>query len=379
MVEAVRRGASVRDAAKRFGVSHPTVLYWLCHAEGKRLHRVDWSDRPRGPRKPVNRTPRDLERLVLTIRRQLKKHSVLGEFGAEAIHRALIERDIEDLPSVRTIGRILDRNGALDGRKRVRRPAPPPGWYLPDLADAEAELDSFDVIMDLVIKGGIHVDVLTGISLHGALPVAWPKAGITAINTVECLISHWRAFGLPAYAQFDNDTRFQGPHQHPDAIGRVIRLCLSLGVTPVFAPPRETGFQAAIENFNGRWQRAVWSRFQHRSRADVRRRSEAYLEARRARAAARIEAAPPRRPFPKRWRLNLEAPLRGHIIFLRRTDEGGGVHLLARHFHVDRLWVHRLVRAEVDLDNAGIRFFAMRRREPKWQPMLNEVKYKPHR
>lgn len=376
MVEAVRRGASVRVAAKRFGVSHPTVIYWLRHAEGKRLHRVDWSDRPRGPRKPANRTPRDLERLVLTIRRQLKKHSVLGEFGAEAIHRALLERDSQNLPSTRTIGRILDRSGALDGRRRIRRAAPPPGWYLPELADAEAELDSFDVIEDLVIKGGVNVDVLTGISLHGALPVAWPKAGITAINTVECLISHWREFGLPTYAQFDNDTRFQGPHQHPDAIGRVIRLCLSLGVTPVFAPPRETGFQAAIENFNGRWQVVVWSRFRHRSRADVRRRSDAYLAARRVRAAARIEAAPPRRPFPKRWRLDLEASLRGRIIFLRRTDEGGGVNLLARHFHVDRLWLHRLVRAEVDLEGAVIRFYALRRREPEWQPMLKEVKYK---
>ncbi len=40
-----------------------------------------------------------------------------------------------------------------------------------------------------------------------------------------------------------------------------IRLCLSLGVTAVFAPPRETGFQAAVESFNARWQAKVWQRF----------------------------------------------------------------------------------------------------------------------
>jgi hypothetical protein len=51
---------------------------------------------------------------------------------------------------------------------------------------------------------------------------------------------------------FDNDTRFQGPHQFPDAIGRVARLCLSLDIVPVFAPVHEHGFQAAIEAFNGR-------------------------------------------------------------------------------------------------------------------------------
>ncbi|MBV8232721.1 MAG: hypothetical protein JO329_22290 [Planctomycetaceae bacterium] len=48
-----------------------------------------------------------------------------------------------------------------------------------------------------------------------------------------------------------------------------MRLCLSLAIIPVFAPPRETGFQAAIENFNGRWQAKVWARITHESLAGV--------------------------------------------------------------------------------------------------------------
>ena len=55
-----------------------------------------------------------------------------------------------------------------------------------------------------------------------------------------------------------HDTRFQGPHAQPDAIGTVVKFCLSLGVVPVFAPPREHGMQNAIESFNGRWQANVW-------------------------------------------------------------------------------------------------------------------------
>ena len=35
----------------------------------------------------------------------------------------------------------------------------------------------------------------------------------------------------------------------PDAIGRLTRLCLALGIIPVFAPPREPGLQNAIEGF----------------------------------------------------------------------------------------------------------------------------------
>ena len=44
-------------------------------------------------------------------------------------------------------------------------------------------------------------------------------------------------------------------------VGRVVRLCLGLSLTSVFALPREPGLQAAIEAFNGRWQAKVWARF----------------------------------------------------------------------------------------------------------------------
>jgi hypothetical protein len=375
MVAAVRRGLAMRLAAEKFGVALATVQFWVARAGTQRLDRVDFSNRPRGPRRPANRSTRGLEDLVLTLRRELKETSDLGEFGAAAIHRALQARRIDDLPSVRTIGRILKRRGALDGRKRVRRLAPPTGWYLPDVGARRAELDSLDIVEGLVIRGGIAVEVLNGISLHGGLVVSWPMATITARATTQALIEHWRVVGLPAYAQFDNDTIFQGPHQHADVVGRVMRLCLSLGVVPVFAPPRETGFQAAIENFNGRWQAKVWARFEYDSLNSVQAQSGKFVAASRQRAAARIEAAPARRPFPKRWKLDLQAQPRGRIIFLRRTSAQGTVELLGHRFEVDVSWPHRLVRAEVDLDAGRIRFFALRRREPNHQPLLREVAY----
>src|SRR5260370_538114 len=113
----------------------------------------------------------------------------------------------------------------------------------------------------IALEGGLGVEVRNAVSLHGGLPGAWPQRLVSATSTVEALLQHWREFGLPAYAQFDNDTIFQGSHSGRDSLGRVIRICLQLGVTPVFAPPREPGFQAAIENFNGRWQAKVWCRF----------------------------------------------------------------------------------------------------------------------
>jgi len=371
----VRRGVSMRQVATQFRVALSTVQSWVQRAGTQRLDRVDWSDRPRGPHRPANKCSRELEDLVLTLRRQLKETSDLGEFGAEAIQRALQDQGVELFPAVRTIGRILERRGALDGRTRPRRPAPPRGWYLPDVAAGQAELDSFDIVEGLVIKGGTDVEVLNGISLHGGLVASWPQAAITAESVLEALLQHWQAVGLPAYAQFDNDTRFQGPHQHPDTLGRVTRGCLSLGVVPVFAPPRESGFQAAIENFNGRWQAKVWARFQHASLAALQGQSAKFIAASRRRAAPRLDKAPARRPFPTGWHLNLKARPHGCLIFLRRTTEQGVASLLGHTFALDPTWPHRLVRAEVDLDAQIIRFYALRRREPTWQPLLREVPY----
>ena len=206
------------------------------------------------------------------------------------------------------------------------------------------------------------METLKAISLHGGLVESWPRAKITAKAVVRRRTAHWRRFGLPDYAQFDNDTVFQGPHQPPDALGRVLRFCLSLEVTPVFAPPRETGFQAAVENFNGRWQAKVWSRFTHHSRQELPSHSAKFITASRSRAAVRIENAPARWVFPDGSSLNLQAGLTGSVIFLRRTNDRGQARLLGHTFAVAHNWPHRLVRAEVDLDEAVIQFYALRRR-----------------
>jgi len=364
----------MRSVAAGYGVRLAAVQRWVARAKGRRLDRVDWEDRPSAPRK-TRHTGAAMQRRILQIRRHLREHSVLGEYGAAAIHRELEARKATPCPSLRTIGRILQRWGALDGRRRTRRSPPPAGWYLPEVARGLAELDSFDTIEGLAIRGGTHLAVLTGISLHGGLPAAWPEASLSSRRVVERFQEHWRQFGLPAYAQFDNDNRFLGPKQHADTVGRVCRLCLSLGVTPVFVPPNEMGFQAAIESFNGRWQAKVWSRFVHRSLPALQSRSCQYLDAVRQRLAPRREAAPLRDDFPRNWQLDLQQHPQGTITYLRRTNDSGHASLLGRSFLVDHHWVHRLVRAEVDLDHHRIRFYALRRRAPTEQPLLHELTY----
>lgn len=374
MVRAVRAGRSMRTVATRFKVSVSTVAYWVERAAGDRLDRVDFSDRLPGCARGWNRTPSAVEQRIVALRKTLREDSILGEYGARAI-QATLKTEMATAPSVASINRVLAYHGLQDGARRIRRPAPPKGWYLPEVAAGRAEVDCFDFIEDLKIAEGPLVNALTAKSLHGALTDAWMLSQLSAKDAVSCLQARWSRDGLPAHAQFDNDTVFQGAHQFADTVGRVSRLCLALGVVPVFVPPLEHGMQNTIEGFNALWQAKVWQRHRVGSLGELQMRSDQYIAAHRARTQPAAEAAPPRRAMPRDFELDLRAPLTGQIIFIRRTNERGQVHLLGQRFTVSPDWLHRLVRCEVDFDRHCIRCFALRRRVPTEQPLLTIIPY----
>lgn len=375
MVKMVRSGIAQREVARHFQVSLDTIQRWVERGDGLPLNRVDWSDRSKTPHRIHNRTSPELEQLVLRFRHRLaSSDNPLGFVGPDAIHEALCGESTA-VPSSRTIARILKRHGMLDGKIRQRHSAPPPGWYLPDVAKGMADIDAFDIIEGLVIEGQGEIEVLTSTALWASHVQAWPLPTANAHQICDCLASQWFLMGLPIYAQFDNDTRFQGPHSHPDVISRVMRMCLSLGVTPVFVPPRETGFQASIERFNGLWQNKVWHRFHHDNLSILWERSERFIRAYEKHRAARSDRSPDRVTFPKNWTLNLQAHPQGRVIYVRRTDAQGHVHLLGRLFPVDPNWCYRLVRCEVDLTLNRISVFRLRRRNPNDQPLLKTIEY----
>jgi hypothetical protein len=136
------------------------------------------------------------------------------------------------------------------------------------------------------------------------------------------------------------------------------------------------GFQAMIESYNGWWQTRVWSRFLHADLGELQQRSARHVQALRRQRAARIEGAPPRRPFPAGWRFLPRERPGGRVVYLRRSNGQSEVTVLGQAWPLGEVWPHRLVRAEVDLDKDKLRFFRLRRREPGSQPQILEVDYR---
>ena len=304
-----------------------------------------------------------MERRIVRLRRWLAVHDPLGYVGAVAIRRHLRAQG-HAAPSARTIARILHRAGVTP-QKRRRHPPPPPGWYLSAVARGASELDQLDVVEGLHLRGTGPVEALTGISLWGKLALAAPSDSGWRVETITpVLTAHWQRWGAPAYLQVDNDTRFAGSTRAVRRLGRFIRFCLAAGVIPVFAPPRETGFQAAIESFNGLWQTKVWQRFRHRNVRQLRARNRAFLAAHHGlmRRTAPERAGAPRPPAQQ-------------IVFLRRTNARGRIQLLGAELTVAPHWPHRLVRTELDVATQTLRVYALRRRAPSHQPRLKTMRF----
>ncbi len=201
---------------------------------------------------------------------------------------------------------------------------------------------------------------------------------MTAENTVRKLIEHWTEFGLPNYVQFDKATAPKNDCPGPrtaDSLGKTIRFCLSLDVIPVFVPPRETGFQASIENDNGRWERGVWKRFHFENFRAVESQSSKFVKAMRTKNAVRTDGAPDRWEFPNDWELDYQTQPKGKVICIRRSTDRECVEAMGHRWALDRSWPHRLVRAEVDLTQDEISFFRLRRSDPSVHEFLGVAEY----
>lgn len=70
---------------------------------------------------------------------------------------------------------------------------------------------------------------------------------------LESLVHVWHHLGLPEKVRFDNRRECCGCGHPARYLNRVIRLCLYLGIEPVFIPKDLPQRNGSVQNFNGRF------------------------------------------------------------------------------------------------------------------------------
>lgn len=69
-------------------------------------------------------------------------------------------------------------------------------------------------------------------------------------NVLKAVIRFWQQRGMPDVLQMDNGLSFRGSNKHPRSFSQLIRLALSLHITPLFIPVKEPWRNGIIEKFN---------------------------------------------------------------------------------------------------------------------------------
>ncbi len=245
--EAIRRylsGESPKTISRSLNKSKRWFFKWL---ERYQKTNPDWfKDQPKTPHLLANKVEEGIENLIVSIRKRLED-TKYAQIGANVIQWELRKFGIEP-PPVWTINRILKRNDLISQKK----PYEPKGKSYPEVVIPSQinTLHQVDLVGPRFIRGDGRFYSLNVIDVCGHRVKLSSLRSKRDEEIAKALISTWKTLGIPEYIQFDNELSFHGSHKHPHSLGVVLRLCLSLGIQPLFIPQGEPWRNGVVESFN---------------------------------------------------------------------------------------------------------------------------------
>jgi len=262
-VQRFKNGENPESICTSLGKSKVWLYKWI-----KRHLASDDSWNESRSRRPLNNpahTPAEIEEIVKMVRLNLYNQDLFC--GAQAILWEMEELGARPLPSIRTINRILSRNGLTHrrtGKYEAKGTAYP---ILPSLLPNQTH--QADLVGPCYLKGPVRfysLNIVDTATVRCGLHPSLSKSGQTILDGFW---GAWKRMGIPERIQIDNAMSFFGSPTHPRGMGPLIRLCLHNGVEPWFIPMAEPWRNGMIESFNDRYQQMFLGKVTMRSEDDL--------------------------------------------------------------------------------------------------------------
>lgn len=243
--QAIKRyenGESPKKIYRSLGKSKAWFFKWL---KRYKLDGKDWdNNHSYKPHKSPKRIDKIMEQTVIETRKYLEK-KLYSQIGALAISYDLNKQGIIS-PPISTINKILRRNNLV--HKRIKYS--PKGVNYPSLEITRSNyLHQLDVVGPRYLKEDGKFYSINIIDAFDRRNSTNPERRQNRIAVSKGLLCSWKTLGIPLYEQMDNQLPMRGSNQYPHSFGLVIRLCLSLGIQPLFIPLREPWRNGIIEHF----------------------------------------------------------------------------------------------------------------------------------
>lgn len=267
------------EVAQELGRSLAWVYKWH-----KRFEQEGWKglrDRSRAPKSHPNRLPEGVRcairqaRSGLEAQAEAKKPDKLIYIGAQAVQSLLRRKQIEPLPSISSIERVLREAGMTRPRKWSQEDETNYPRLKPDRPHQLIQVD----IVTHFLPNGPCVACFNAIDVVSHYPDGQQYASRKSGDAANFLIKVWQQLGIPQYTQVDNESCFSGGFTHPGVLGKVLRLALYVGTELVFIPIRNPKSNAHIERFHQDYNQHIWNRFELSDLSAVQLYSPAFFEA----------------------------------------------------------------------------------------------------
>jgi len=317
-------------------------------------------DKSRAPKNVHRKTDPEMEQLVVNARKSLMagetedtKYRCIGAVEVQ-LHVHELGHSEDEMPSLSTIKRIIKRNGlVVQKKKRYIKRKSKKRYTLLSPTKAN-EVHQMDFVGPRHIKGYGRILSLNLIDVVSSKAHIQQYAGQTMDNVLEFLLGYWTKNAIPNYLQMDNGAAFIGDLMHSKHFSRVVRLCLHLGVEPVFIAPSKPWMNGTIEDFNGEFGEKLWEQEQWTDLEHIRREAKTFLMRHNNRQDWKyrktdLEAVPQRR-VPEDFEIDVNnLPItEGKVHFIRLVSENGTISVLNEAFSVDISLAHEYVWATID-------------------------------
>jgi hypothetical protein len=373
-VKLYRSGIPATEVARQLHRSRCWVNKWVRYRADHPWTR--FRSASRAPHHHPNQLSAKSERRIVHLRQLLMRHRQprlrFAWVGARTMQKEWRRRYPEPPPSLRTIQRVLTRHHLTTQPTKPCRHAyrPHPLATLPDAVQAT------DIITRWM-TGGEVVQTFNTVDVYSNDVYSTSHATKTATAACEHLLQTWQQLGIPHVAQFDNESAFSGGN-HPWGLGKVVRLCLYMGIEVLFIPLREPDYNSPVETFNHLWAQQFWGRHHFTRRRDVSRVWRTFLPWYRSQYIA------PRQPdTPERMRLGAQVSLlaareaaslpsrlqicAGRVHAVRRVSPEGQVRFLNQALRVGKRYRERYAWLTLETDHQRLSIWYQARAGAPWK------------
>ena len=270
---AVRRfiqGESAEVICASLGKSRRWLYKWVAR------HTPDnpaWYDgQSRKPLTSSHRTPAEIDEIVEMVRLSLYNKGLFC--GNQAIQWELEDMEVQPIPSLRTISRILCRRDLTHRRTGRYEPKGKAYPVLPALLPNQTH--QVDLVGPCYLSGPIRFYSLNSVDIAINRCGIEPMPSKAAQSVLDAVYGVWKRMGIPDNLQVDNEMAFFGSPTHPRGMGPLIRLCLLYGVNLWFIPPAEPWRNGGVEKFNDHYRQKFLAKVTMTSMTRLRQASLAY-------------------------------------------------------------------------------------------------------